>query len=101
MLKPIARDAVFLTLFCGSQLFAQQAQLSGFVKDPSGAVIVRASVAVHNAGTNTESKATTDASGAYSFPLLAPGIYQMTVEANGFETKLIERVAARALCSWR
>ena len=67
--------------------------LSGVVADPNGAAISGASVTLKQAGTNEESKATTNSQGAFAFPQLQPGRYSMTVEASGFKkTELTEVV---------
>ena len=61
------------------------AQISGFVKDPTGAVVPNAGVAIKNEATGLERKTTTTASGYYVVPNLPPGYYTLTVEAPGFK----------------
>ncbi|HKN59681.1 MAG TPA: carboxypeptidase-like regulatory domain-containing protein, partial [Candidatus Acidoferrales bacterium] len=58
--------------------------ISGTVKDPSGAVIPRATVAATNADTGIRRTVTTDANGAYSFPGLPIGRYDLDVASGGF-----------------
>ena len=59
--------------------------LRGQVADPSGAVIPQASLTV-TSDAGVSRRATSDASGQYVIPGLAPGQYTVTVEATGFST---------------
>jgi hypothetical protein len=65
------------------------ADLAGQVLDSSGAAVANAKVTVTNAGTNVERSTTTSQGGGYSFVLLPPGEYNVSVEAEGFR-KLIQ-----------
>ncbi len=60
--------------------------VSGRVTDPSGAVIVGASVHLDQKATNAHLRAMTGSSGTFSFPGLTPGNYVLTVTAKGFTT---------------
>ena len=60
------------------------AALSGRVVDPSGAVVPGASVTITNQSTNDKTDTVTSADGTYSFPVLLPGTYSVTVAAKGF-----------------
>ena len=64
---------------------SDRAQISGFVRDPSGASVPKASVTVENEATRSEQQAKTNESGYYVFPGLAPGVYTITVQATGFK----------------
>lgn len=68
-------------------LWAQSdtAQISGFVKDPTGSVIPNSSVTVKNEDTGLERKTATHAGGYYVIPNLPSGFYTVTVEAVGFK----------------
>lgn len=61
----------------------QRGSIEGVVKDSSGAVLPGVSV---EARTNTGVVLTsvTDASGVYRFPSLAPGVYEITANLQGF-----------------
>ena len=59
--------------------------ISGFAKDPSGAIVPKAKVVIKNEGTGEEHPVTTNDSGYYTVPNLPPGIYGMTAEAAGFK----------------
>ena len=60
-------------------------RVAGTVKDQNGAVIVGAEVTVVSKATGVERKVTTDATGNYAVPFLAPGAYQVKVTARGFK----------------
>src|SRR5947209_6870408 len=61
-------------------------EITGEVKDPSGANISNAPVMATNIATNVARSTVTNSSGVYSFPDLAPGTYQVKVAAPGFDT---------------
>jgi carboxypeptidase family protein len=65
------------------------ANLYGTVTDAGGAAIPGASVTVTDVGTSVVTKTTTDGSGNYSFPSLAPAGYSITVESPGFKTEVL------------
>jgi hypothetical protein len=57
----------------------------GTVKDQSGAAISGATVDVTNTETNTTAKLSTNSSGYFEAPYLLPGVYSITVTAQGFK----------------
>lgn len=61
--------------------------VSGTVKDPSGAAIPGAKLTLINTARKTAFKVASDAQGFYSFPALPVGHYDLTIEANGFQTQ--------------
>src|SRR4051812_25050056 len=67
--------------------FAQSdlGSISGFVKDPSGAVIPKAQVSVKNEPTGGEGAVSTNAPGLYPFPNTPPGLYPIPADAPGFK----------------
>ena len=72
-------------LFLAGSASAQfTGNLQGTVADPSGAAIPQAKVALLNLATQASAATTTDATGGFRFLSLAPGPYQITVEAVGF-----------------
>jgi len=80
---------------CISPSFGQSAgtgALTGTVTDPSGGVIVGATVTATNLGTGQERSETTDASGAYKFSLLSAGNYSVKFSASGFKTSEVPSV---------
>ena len=68
--------------------FAQSAQLSGVITDPSGGRIANASVTVLNKDTGIERQADSNQDGYYAVPLLQIGKYMVTVKAAGFATQV-------------
>jgi len=62
------------------------ASLAGTVVDPSGAVVPSAKVSVQNTDTGMTLTDQTGSSGAFVFPSLHPGPYQLTVQKPGFQT---------------
>jgi hypothetical protein len=72
---------------CLSIAFAQSdlGSISGFVKDPSGAVVPKAQVTVKNEATGTERRTNTNESGFYTVTNIPAGLYTVTSEAAGFK----------------
>src|SRR5690349_3187678 len=71
---------------CAAALFgAVTGRVSGTVKDPSGAVVVGATVTTVNTETGVKASTTTDAQGFYAFPALAAGHYTLEVTRHGFK----------------
>lgn len=76
---------VAASLLISSTCFAQGGgKITGIVKDPSGAVIPGAAVSLTNTATEAKRTAMTDNEGAYSFPALAVGQYDLEAKATGF-----------------
>ncbi len=77
-----------ILIFC-SFAFAQTAttSLRGVVKDPSGALVPNATVTALDKSVDKTFTATTNASGAYEFPQIAPAKYLLTVTAQGLGTQ--------------
>jgi len=62
-----------------------RASISGTVTDRTGAAVANATVTVTNPATNASVVARTNDVGQYLAPFLAPGTYQLAVEAAGFK----------------
>lgn len=58
----------------------------GTITDPSGALLPGAQVTITDVGTGTSRSTTTDASGYYTFPNLAPGTYSVKGQKEGFSS---------------
>ena len=65
------------------------AQLSGIVRDPSGAIIQGAMVKVFDANNTLVAQAASNASGAYEFQSLPSGTLHIEVQSRGFQTASI------------
>jgi iron complex outermembrane receptor protein len=74
--------------------FGQSSQVTGVVTDPSGAVVVGASVSLTEEGTHTALTSTTNGQGAYQFSAVAKGEYILAVKANGFNMSTASVVVA-------
>jgi len=64
----------------------------GRVIDPSGAVIVAASVELKNENTGAKLVAKTNSSGEYTFSTVDPGTYTVSVTGKGFESSVASGV---------
>ncbi len=62
----------------------------GSVKDPSGSVVVGAKLTLANVATNARIEAVSDHNGGFQFLQLAPAMYSLVVESQGFK-KLTEQ----------
>jgi hypothetical protein len=62
------------------------ATLRGVVKDPNGAIVAGATVALKSVRTQSERKVKTNNDGNYAFAAIEPGVYDIKVEAAGFKT---------------
>ena len=67
--------------------FAQNAQITGTLKDQSGGVLPGATVTARNEETGLTRTAVTEAAGEYRLPALPPGRYTVTAELQGFTTE--------------
>jgi carboxypeptidase family protein/TonB-dependent receptor-like protein len=63
--------------------------ITGEVTDPSGAVVTGAHVVAHSLDTGVDTTATTNSTGIYHIDFLPIGNYQVTVQANGFNTETL------------
>lgn len=79
-------EIVIAILVSASAAFGQSGgKITGVVKDPSGAVVGGADVTAVNTATGLKQVAKTGEEGAYSFPALAVGQYDIEVSATGFQ----------------
>ena len=67
--------------------------LSGVVTDATGAVVQNAQVQIVNTATGVANSTTTDNQGRYEFDGLAAGNYRLQIQANGFQTGVMQGVA--------
>src|SRR5215475_14525108 len=75
-----------LALLLAVSAFAQtSASLSGTVHDPQGGAVVGAKVTLKDAGGATHLETTANNEGFYTFPIIRPGTYTVTIEAPGFK----------------
>src|SRR5437763_8779180 len=76
------------TLMLATCLVGQEttASINGTITDASGAVVPKAKITVTNPSNGFTRDSVSGAAGDYSITFLAPGSYDMTVQATGFST---------------
>jgi hypothetical protein len=86
---------IFLLVGIASAAFAQagRGSITGLVTDSTGAIIPGAKVVAQSQATDLKLSTVSNAAGLYSFVSLAPGSYQITAGAKGFETLVEKNVA--------
>ncbi|MGH9383122.1 MAG: TonB-dependent receptor, partial [Vicinamibacterales bacterium] len=67
--------------------WAQNAQITGVVKDQSGAIMPGVTVTATNRDTGFARAGATDAKGEYRLPALPPGVYAVATEISGFTSE--------------
>src|SRR2546423_1143079 len=75
-----------------AQADSTTANLSGFVRDPAGAVVPGATVTARNAEKNVVRTATSNDDGFYQLVQLTPGTYEVTVEAANFKKAVVPSI---------
>lgn len=63
--------------------------IQGTITDPNDAVVSNANITLTNKATGQSIKTTASSSGTFSFGTLAPGTYEMKIEAQGFQTQVV------------
>src|SRR5438067_10258625 len=83
--------SIFFILIVGVPAFAQtfRGTVSGTVVDAQNAAVANADVQLTNPATGATLRAKSSASGEFNFPELPVGTYELTVGANGFQTRKI------------
>lgn len=81
-----SRLAALFVVSAAAHLYAQSSQVSGQVLDISKSAISSARVTLTQTDTGAHRETTSSNSGYYSFPLVLPGVYQVSVEKKGFDT---------------
>jgi hypothetical protein len=79
---------------CDAVLVSQtnRGSIRGSILDPTGAAIPGAQVHADNVGTRIRTTLTSLGDGGFTFSSLAPGVYQLTVEASGFKKAVASNV---------
>ena len=72
--------------FALAPVFGQNAEISGLITDPSGRAVPGARIRAENSNTAATRAVSSNGQGEYSVPALLPGPYNITVEANGFQS---------------
>lgn len=90
MRRFVCRATFALVLSLASTAFAQNAQVTGTVKDDSGGVMPGVSVTAKNKDSGLVRTAVSDAVGAYRLSALPPGLYTISTQLAGFRTEARE-----------
>jgi hypothetical protein len=77
-------SVLLLALPAGLLAQVDRGTIAGTIVDPSGAVVVGAAVRILNTATNAAQQSVTSNAGTYGFFSLPIGLYDITVEAQGF-----------------
>lgn len=94
--RPERGRTVLLSIFCGL-LFAfagvlpahaqiADGQISGTVRDSTGAIVRKARITLTNVATNVRQFTLSTSTGTYVFPVVAVGTYRLSADAPGFKT---------------
>ncbi len=83
---------LLFVLLSASVAFGQSSSLSGTVVDPQGNVVPGATITATLVATGAARTVTSGKDGTYRIPQLAPGIYRVRAEAQGFATVIQEDV---------
>jgi hypothetical protein len=84
---PIVLALLFTLFLATAPMFGQSlttGNITGTVFDPSHAVVPGAPVTLKGLDTGSTASTTTNSNGGYSFSLLKPGHYEVTVKQSGF-----------------
>ena len=87
-LAPALVCLAFLLILCTTPASAQTASsgsLSGLVSDPTGAAVSGADVTLIDTATKGSQTVVTNDTGRYNFPVVSPGLYDITVSKSGFK----------------
>jgi Carboxypeptidase regulatory-like domain len=94
-LHPLSHFIILVLIGSGSALASPTGSITGFVKDPSGAVVSGVQITLLRNDTNTRLTTKTDANGSYQFLQLPPATYSLTAEASGFKKVSIATVVVQ------
>src|SRR5258707_9431405 len=78
--------SILVLLLSSSSLYAQNAQISGALKDQTGGVLPGVTVTAKNVATALTRSAVSESTGEYRVPALPPGTYSVSAELHGFGT---------------
>jgi hypothetical protein len=92
LLKSFFIAALLALAIPASRAQVNSSKLGGTVTDSSGAVVPSANVSITNVATSATRDVTTNNSGVYGAPSLAPGSYVVKVSAAGFKTEVQNQV---------
>ncbi len=85
--RVVSLGLCILSLMICSSAFAQNAQVSGTLKDQSGGVLPGATITAKNIATGLTRSTVSEATGEYRVPALPPGTYEVSATLQGFGTE--------------
>ncbi len=85
-----------LTFAAGAIAQTVTARLEGTVQDSTGAVVPGAAVSVNDVKTQIHNELTSDANGHFVFPALQPGVYDISIQAAGFQREIVKGLELNA-----
>jgi hypothetical protein len=96
----VAALSLSLLMIAGARQVLGQAQgstgqISGVVRDSTGAAVAGAAVRIASTQTGLESSTTSNESGIYRFVLVPSGTYLLTTEASGFAKREVANVQVK------
>ena len=86
----VHRAALALLLAAGSSAFAQNAQITGTLKDETGGTMPGVTVTARNKESGLVRTAVSDGTGAYRLVALPPGLYSVSTQLSGFRNEARE-----------
>ena len=78
---------VIADVLCAGALFAQDSQVSGRILDTTQGGVGSATALLTRTETGDRRLASSNNEGYYSFPLLLPGVYDLAVQKDGFQSQ--------------
>ncbi|HEX6649037.1 MAG TPA: TonB-dependent receptor [Pyrinomonadaceae bacterium] len=93
-MRKLLAAPLLLVFLCSISALAQnnKGAIVGTVKDPNDALVAKAQVKVTNVNTGEVRTADTTDDGNFIVPNLDPGVYNVTVEASGFQAVAVQGV---------
>jgi len=92
----IALCGLFLISFANVANAQFKAGVQGTVTDSSGGLVPETKITLTNAETGKSQEVTTSAEGSYRISGLAPGLYRLTAEKQGYKKTVLEKVTVNA-----
>jgi len=86
-LTALALACLFLSAFSMAQ--GTNANLTGTILDPTGAVVPNVTVSLENVRTGIILTNVSNEAGVYVFPAFQPGLYRLTAAASGFRKQVV------------
>src|SRR5216117_4278723 len=86
-MKTFLTVATVLLFLCTPSFTQSNATLSGTVSDTANALMPGVSITATNTATGVVSTAVSNETGTYNIPSLLPGVYTVSAELPGFQTR--------------